>query len=132
MQRHFQRCLGPAAQMLAGSYVWLFSSAGSFSSAQRCPYRPASSGCRSALELLRTTEALPAQLDQPRPLEETQLPPTKGILCQGSRTPRPQQQRRRFRRHSGASALGFIARQLLKKMGLQSLPLAMDCGLLLI
>lgn len=33
--------------------------------------------CRSALELLHITKALPVQLDQPSPLKETQLPSTK-------------------------------------------------------
>lgn len=36
--------------------------------------------CRSALELLHSTKALPVQLDQPRPLEETRLLSTKGAL----------------------------------------------------
>lgn len=44
LQRHFKKCVGSVTQMFAGSYVWHFSSVGSFNFAQRWPYRHASKG----------------------------------------------------------------------------------------
>lgn len=44
LRRHFKRCVGSVTQRFAGSYVWHFSSVGSFNFAQRWPYRHASKG----------------------------------------------------------------------------------------
>lgn len=81
--------------------------------------------CRSALELLHSTKALPVQLDQPRPLEETQLLSTKGALVpEKVKPPHPQQNPiycgavgGDSRGRTQPSALGFIARQLFWKEG---------------
>lgn len=92
--------------------------------------------CRSALELLHITKALPVQLDQPSPLEETQLPSTKETLVPVKLKPPPPATPtiwrgggRGFKRQNIAIRAGFHRPPTLLEVGLQLLPLAMDCGL---
>lgn len=92
--------------------------------------------CRSALELLHSTKALPVQLDQPSPLEETQLLSTKETLVPAKLNPPPPAKPdilwaggRGFKRQNAAIRAGFHRPPTLLERGLQLLLLAGDCGL---